>query len=617
MIRTFGKWIEHRTGLGGLLHHALYERVPGGARWRYVWGSTLAFAFFVQLVTGVILWAAYSPATTTAWGSVFQIQYEMDGGWFLRGVHHFMAQAMVVLLAIHLLQVIWDGAYRAPREVNFWMGLVLMLIVLALSLTGYLLPWDQKGYWATRVATNLVGITPGVGEQAQELVVGGSDYSHATLTRFFALHAGILPALLVVFLVVHLALFRRHGLCPKLPLKGPDAPFWPDQVLRDAVACLAVVAVVGGLSWYFGGAELTAPADGARQYSAARPEWYFLFLFQFLKLFHGETGELIGAIVIPGLVMAVLFAMPLIGRSKAGHYFNVGFLFVLFGGIVYLTVAAIQEDANNVELQNARWVAEQETRAALSIAIDKNQGIPPSGAREMMRENPHAVAIRLIVDECLKCHNYEGPAGEGYHNANPTAPNLWNFGRYEWVRGVLDPERVDGPHYFGNTPLGTREGGMVEFVETSTEGGSKVTEDSVVYSKQDLDKIAWALHGEAGMGFDGDAGEHEFVMEGNALIRQENGCIACHKFGEDGYLGSGPDLTGWGSREWIRELIKDPNNPNHYGYLTDWGEEGKQTMPAFGKDANPEYGYSDEVLDIVARWLRGELYPKEHSSQEQ
>ena len=130
------------------------------------------------------------------------------------------------------------------RRVDFWLGLVLMQIVLGLSLTGYLLPWDQKGYWATRVATNLSGIVPAVGPAVQKLVVGGPDYGNFTLTRFFALHVGVLPALLVGFLVIHVALFRRHGLHAKLPSKKPDCYFWPDQVLKDAVACLAVLAVV-------------------------------------------------------------------------------------------------------------------------------------------------------------------------------------------------------------------------------------------------------------------------------------------------------------------------------------------------------------------------------------
>ncbi|HVX60272.1 MAG TPA: cytochrome b N-terminal domain-containing protein, partial [Pirellulales bacterium] len=191
MITALVNWLDDRTGIRDLIHEALYEHIPGGSRWRYVWGSTLVFAFTVQLITGTFLWMCYSPSGQTAWESVYYIQHEMQGGWLLRGLHHFMAQAMVVLLVLHLLQVVIDGAYRAPREVNFWLGLILMQIVLGLSLTGYLLPWDQKGYWATRVATNLMGIVPVVGPQLQKLVVGGADYGHHTLTRFFALHAGV------------------------------------------------------------------------------------------------------------------------------------------------------------------------------------------------------------------------------------------------------------------------------------------------------------------------------------------------------------------------------------------------------------------------------------------
>src|SRR5262245_38447635 len=277
-------WLDDRTGYKALLHEALYERVPGGARWRYVWGSTLVFTFSVQLITGLFLWMAYNPSAQTAWESVYYIQHNVILGWLLRGIHHFTAQAMVVLLVFHLLQVIIDGAYRAPREVNFWLGLVLMKIVLALSLTGYLLPWDQKGYWATKVATNISGITPAVGDEVQTLAVGGLDYGHQTLSRFFALHAGLLPALLIAFLGLHIYVFRRHGLTVKDPIYKPDTTFWPDQVLKDGVACLAVLSAVLTLSMWHGigpqgGAELGAPADANEEYSAARPEWYFLFLF--------------------------------------------------------------------------------------------------------------------------------------------------------------------------------------------------------------------------------------------------------------------------------------------------------------------------------------------------
>src|SRR5688572_8011880 len=183
-------WLDQRTGYKRLVHETLFENVPGGARWRYVWGSTLAFCFVIQVITGCFLWLAYSPSSQTAWESVYFIQHEMWGGWLLR--------------VVHLMQVVIDGAYKAPREFNFWSGIVLLLLVLALSLTGYLLPWDQKGFWATKVATNIAAITPLVGPSLQKVIVGGTDYGHHTLTRFFALHAGIIPGVIIAFIVAHI-----------------------------------------------------------------------------------------------------------------------------------------------------------------------------------------------------------------------------------------------------------------------------------------------------------------------------------------------------------------------------------------------------------------------------
>ncbi len=352
MSRLF-TWLDDRTGYKGLVHGALNEHIPGGAR--YVWGSTLTFAFVVQMITGLFLWMHYSPSSQTAWESVYYIQNEMSGGWLLRGIHHYAAQTMIILLAFHMLQVIVDGAYRAPREINFWFGLILLNLTLALALTGYLLPWDQKGYWSTKVATNLMGVVPVVGAPLQRLVVGGPDYGHHTLTRFFALHAGLLPLLMIGMIALHVAVFRRHGLTHKEPKRGPDSTFWPDQVLRDAVACLGVLLFILVLTLRFKilpggsehlGAELTAPADPAEPFGAARPEWYFLFLFQFLKLpvFSGNN-EVYGAVVIPGAIMAILFLMPLVGRFRVGHWFNVAFTVFLSVGMVLLTAMAIVEDA--------------------------------------------------------------------------------------------------------------------------------------------------------------------------------------------------------------------------------------------------------------------------------
>ena len=153
-------WLDHRTGFKKLMDVLLLEEIPGGAKWRYVWGSCLAFVFSVQVITGILLMTGYSAGDASAWGSVYFIQYEMEFGWLIRGLHHFGSQAMVVLLGLHMLQVVIAGAQLPPREINWWLGLALMGGVLGLSLTGYLLPWDQKGYWATQVATSIAGNIP-------------------------------------------------------------------------------------------------------------------------------------------------------------------------------------------------------------------------------------------------------------------------------------------------------------------------------------------------------------------------------------------------------------------------------------------------------------------------
>ena len=188
---------------------------------------------------------AYSPSSQTAWESVYYIQNEMSGGWFLRGIHHYMAQAMNILLVLHLMQVSSMARTRRRAKLIFGSASSCLLLVLGLSLTGYLLPWDQKGYWATKVATNIAAITPVIGPALQKVIIGGTDYGHHTLTRFFALHAGVLPGR-------HHRVHRGHiftcfaatALLPKSRCADPTLPSGLTRCLKDAVACLAVIAAV-------------------------------------------------------------------------------------------------------------------------------------------------------------------------------------------------------------------------------------------------------------------------------------------------------------------------------------------------------------------------------------
>ncbi len=609
-------WLDDRTGVRHLVHEALYERVPGGARWRYVWGSTLVFAFFTQAITGTFLWMAYSPSAHSAWESVFYIQFHMQGGWFLRGLHHFMAQAMVVLLALHLMQVVIDGAYRAPREVNFWLGLVLMNLVLGLSLTGYLLPWDQKGFWATQVATKLMGVIPGVGAVLQKLVVGGPTYGHHTLTRFFALHAGVLPALLVLFLVLHVALFRRHGLHATLRARQrPDGMFWPDQVLRDAVACLAVLAVVVLLivrPALFGslghgpagaqlGAELGAPADPAHSYSAARPEWYFLFLFQFLKFFHGERAEFLGAVVVPGAVMTLIALMPIVGRWQLGHRFNVSLLFALLLGVAGLTTSALLEDRRDPDYRAAVADAEVLATRALELA-NAPAGIPPAGAVSLLRQDAKTQGPALFKQYCAGCHGYDDGSATPLvkHTALAQGMNLFGFGRRAWIAGLLDPTQVAGPGYFGATRHA--EGDMVAWVQENL-----IDPDAA--KRAQLDSVVVALSAEGAFPDQAalDAESATSIAAGHVALTKTMGCGECHKFHDEGELGTAPDLTGYGSREWLLAFIADPSHERFYGHAA---EKPEGAMPAFAKDpSQPDRNMlTPAQRGLLADWLRGAWY---------
>jgi ubiquinol-cytochrome c reductase cytochrome b subunit len=588
-MKSFLDWVDQRTGSKKLLHEALFENVPGGARWRYAWGSTLVFCFAIQVITGIFLWLAYSPSSQTAWESVYYIQHQMWGGWFLRGLHHYTAQAMTVLLAVHLMQVVIDGAYKAPREVNFWTGVLLLLLVLALSLTGYLLPWDQKGFGATGVATGIIGIVPG-GEYLERILIGASTYGHHTLTRFFALHAGIIPGAIIAFIVAHVYLFRRHGLTPKLPKKKPDAAFWPDQVFRDAVVCLAVLLVIVFLNIRSHGAELDAPADPSEPYPA-RPEWYFLFLFQMLKLpiFKGHMGEIVGAILVPAVVMAVVIAMPYIGRSARGHRFNLGFLWAMLGGMAALTFMAMNEDRNNPGFQADVQAAKRQAERVIALA---ENGIPTTGAITLLRNDPLTQGPKIFAQNCASCHRFDGHDGLGGIPKDPiAASDLKDFASREWLAGLLDPAQVDSPHYFGGSKA--RTGKMVKFVKED------VAEFNALQKGELVQAIA-ALSAEAALKSQSELDQRDaaLIAEGRKhLVGSNLTCTDCHQFHAEGEGGTAPDLTGYGSRDWLIAFVSDPSHGRFYG-------ERNDRMPAFGT----EKILTPHEIGLVTDWIRREWY---------
>jgi ubiquinol-cytochrome c reductase cytochrome b subunit len=597
-MKSVFDWLDHRTGYRGFVRAALYEHIPGGARWRYIWGSTLTFAIVVQFITGIFLWIGYSPSAQTAWESVFYIQEHVPAGWIVRGIHHWTAQIMVPLLVLHLMQVVIDGAYKAPREVNYWFGVALMGIVLALSLTGYLLPWDQKGFWATKVATNLIASVPWIGPSLQRIIVGGPDYGHQTLTRFFALHAGVLPALLIALIVGHIYLFRRHGITAKEPKKKRDAYFWPDQVLKDVVACLAVIAAVGALVMWKNGAELTAPANPAENYSAARPDWYFMSLFQLLKFQKFFPGQdlIWGSVIIPSAILLFLMLMPLWSRWRILHIFNVVALWIGLGCFAFLTFLAFRHDAKDPNYHAAVKQAERDALRAKQLATQL--GIPPIGALQLLRDDPLTQGPKIFQAKCSSCHNYDGHDGLGLPIAEKdmTAAELKGWGSREWLRAFMDPNHITTPRWWGGTafvkpPAGKAQGKMVKYI---LEDIPKLDDEG----KKQLESVIVALSAEASLPAQHQADEKdEFVIEAGRKALGDAGlvCTDCHEFHGEG-SGTGPDLTGWASREWTVNLIKNPEHKRFYGRRND-------RMPSYGERGE----LTDREIELVTDWLRGDL----------
>jgi quinol-cytochrome oxidoreductase complex cytochrome b subunit len=204
-------WIDERLGLTTIYDTVLDRKVPK-VNWLYTFGSASLFLFVLQAVTGIFLAVYYVPSPNDAYNSIQFIMNGVSFGWLIRGIHHWGASLMVLLVFIHMLRTFFYGAYKFPREITWLTGVVLLLATLGMGFTGYLLPWNQRAYWATTVGTEIAGTVPFIGNFLLRVLRGGNDLSAVTLTRFFAVHIWFLPAIIVAIIGVHLYLVVRLGI---------------------------------------------------------------------------------------------------------------------------------------------------------------------------------------------------------------------------------------------------------------------------------------------------------------------------------------------------------------------------------------------------------------------
>jgi ubiquinol-cytochrome c reductase cytochrome b subunit len=311
-------WLNHRTGIDALLRTALYEPIPGGARFAYVFGSGLLFIFISQIITGVFLALYYVPSADHAHTTVAYITKAVTAGSFLRSLHAYGASAMVIVLLLHLSQTYIYGAYKGKRELLWLSGCVLFALVLGMAFTGYLLPWDQRSYFATAVGTNAASEIPLVGESLKRMLRGGTDMGTLTISRFFVAHIFLIPACIFALLASHILLFRKAGAAgpvsedPYDPKQKPEL-FYPRQVLMDLSLTALLIIGLGALC-FFMPIQLGPPANPADAQYVPRPEWYYLPIFQWLKYWHG-AASVIGVLVIPTVLVICVIALPFFDRS--------------------------------------------------------------------------------------------------------------------------------------------------------------------------------------------------------------------------------------------------------------------------------------------------------------
>ncbi|HUK91003.1 MAG TPA: cytochrome b N-terminal domain-containing protein [Blastocatellia bacterium] len=559
-------WLDERTGLRKITHITLYESVPGGSRWAYVMGSGLVFLFLLQGITGVFLCMYYVPSADHAHASVSYIQKVVPGGALIRSLHHYGANALIILLVVHFAQVFIFGSYKHKRELLWIAGGLLAVLAAGFAFTGYLLPWDQESYFGTKVGTSIAGEIPLIGSIQQRIMLGGSEITALTLSRFFMTHVFLLPLGFTLLIVIHIYLFRRAGAAGsyKAEPRSRSQYFYPDQLLKDAIFILVLFA---GLVWLCQRwpAELGPQADPTSEF-LARPPWYFLPLFELLKYFPGKLS-LIPTAIIPAAVFALILAVPFIDTRPERHPLRrpIATAALAMGliGVVGLVVAAKLQDRANPDYRAK--LEEQDTEAKMFL---KAAFQPQENGRSIAVTPPEATSpteagsdpLKIFLANCASCHGSNASGG-------PLGPSLIKIAR--------------------------RRGRSVDFLERFIAGhGREPSSDSMPrfgqLTQDDVAKLAeWLVQLNAPI--QTPSPTPSVSSDGPAPQAFTDNCSICH--GDHGEGAVGPSLIGVTARPRRSDgdLMSIMNNSRAYGL--------KDPMPA----SFP--AISDADKQAIVEWL--------------
>ncbi len=403
MVSRIMEWLDERYRLRDVIRPLTDENIPGGAKWWYILGSATLFAFILQAITGAFLMVYYVPTPDHAYDSITNLDGRIFS-WFVRGIHHWGASAMVILVAIHALRAFVWGAYKKPRELNWISGVFLLLCVLIMAFTGYLLPWDQKAYWATEVGTSIAGTPPVIGPIVEEALRGGPELGALSLARFFAIHTMIIPAILSFFLVFHLLFLIRAGPSGSWAADAKkNQTFYPYQIARDAIGMLVVFIILIIFARYVA-YPLAVSANPPLAAFIPRPDWYFLFLYQILRIFPGNL-ELIGTTIIPLVAVIVLLVIPFIDKSGIRHPLkrpvSMSAAVIVVAGLVILTIAGYQSTPSNGYIIYSTGYNAIGEKINFTIGPDWFTG-----------------------GGCSTCHGLDGTGGKQLLNCNATSADI-------------------------------------------------------------------------------------------------------------------------------------------------------------------------------------------------
>ncbi|MGO9259980.1 MAG: cytochrome b N-terminal domain-containing protein [Bryobacteraceae bacterium] len=508
---SFNDWLDHRTGIHTAARNFLYEEIPASSGWRQVFGSVAVFLFFTQAFTGVLLAFNYAPTPGDAYNSLRYILTELTAGRLIRGLHHWGASMMIVTVVLHMVQVFLFGAYKKPREATWMVGVVLLLMTLAYGLTGYLLPWDNRAYWGTVVTTQIAGQTPLAGPYLTRLLGGGGAVGVVTFARFYGMHVLLLPVGTILTIAVHVYLVRKHGVAP---VPGdeilPKKQFYPVQVFKDTVAIFIAFAILFTLA-VAARVPLEQLADPTDTTYTPRPEWYFLFLFQTLKLLTGPL-EIVGSVVLPGLAVLALILIPFIDRGQmvkvARRTVAIGLVALAAIGWSGLTAAAVMSTPPPAGMAEIDYSA-------------------PTDWMQLSAEEMAGIAY-FRQENCISCHVI------GAHGS-AIGPDLTQTAIHKDAAWMIQ-------HF--KRPSAMRPGSSMPPIQLS---------DAQLNS---LAAFLLKLNSSNASALDNAP---EFATQG-ALVYQQNHCGTCHQVNGVG-VKFGPTLNGLAKRRatsWVEEHFADP-----------------------------------------------------------